>query len=398
MRVLVTCDRYPASLQDGLVLRLRHLLAQLQDRHEFDLVCLDRDQSQPCAELDRLFGTLRRVPHGPRVARTGWARAKALFDETAAYPRSEAAATAISELLAIHPYDLIWDAGANMLNQLTGPLKGTGPPVLADQVDDAFVRMRREWQLAGTLRQHLALGQQWLAERRFAQRHLSRTATVLFASADDEASFRRLCPGTRTAAIANGVDAGHFARSADLPPAESQTLVFEGAMSYEPNVDAVLYFRREIWPLVREKQPGLRWLVVGREPSRAVRDLAGAGIEVSGSVTDVRPWLSRASVFVCPMRAGAGIKNKILQAWSMGLPVVSTTAGAQGLDAVNGLNILVADTPHAFARAVLKLLSDPQLARHMGQAGRSTVLRTYTWQRKAQELVDLFVALQQRRP
>ena len=167
-----------------------------------------------------------------------------------------------------------------------------------------------------------------------------------------------------------------------LPPrANEDVVVFSGNMEYYPNISAVRFFRREVWPLLRERWPGLVWRLIGKNPE-AVRSLlvGDARIQVQGPVEDAIRELARAKVAVVPVLAGSGTRLKILEAWAAGLPVVSTTLGAEGLGARDGESLLLADGGPAFAEAVSRLLARPELRERVGAAGRLLLEKEFTWE------------------
>ena len=392
MRILVTCDRYPSPKSEGLVLRIHHYVKHLRGKHEFDLVCLDRTPQVHDAEVEALFAQVVRVPYPGRAPQSGWARVRAAFDVHDLYPQSPEATAAIGRLMASRRYDLIWDAGANMMASLVTARRQA--PLLADQVDDTQLSLQRQLALASGVYPRLWLRKQLFLQRRFARRVLATAPAVLFVSPLDEASFQRVCPGAPTVTIANGVDETYFRPGLHEGSAPRRPeLVFEGVMMFDPNVDAVQYFVGDILWRVRQRQGDVHFTVVGRDPVPEVQALASPQVDVTGFVDVIRPWLARAQVFVCPMRSGAGIKNKILQAWAMGLAVVSTSEGAHGLEARDGQNMLIRDTPQDFADAVLGLLTDPAAAQRLGAAGRRMVEQHYAWSSKAAELDALFERL-----
>ena len=157
------------------------------------------------------------------------------------------------------------------------------------------------------------------------------------------------------------------------------------------NVDAVRSFAQEILPRIRKQVPGARLLVVGRNPSPGlVRDLASDSVEFTDTVADVRPFLARAALFVVPLRAGSGTRLKILEAWAMGKAVLSTSLGAEGLPAVDGQNIAIADPAGHFAERAAALLRDPAQARQLGAAGRQTVEEAFSWKRVGDGLLEVY--------
>lgn len=164
-------------------------------------------------------------------------------------------------------------------------------------------------------------------------------------------------------------------------------------MFFEPNIDASLYFAREIFPLIKAGIPDARLILVGRSPPAEILSLQSDCIEVTGTVVDIRPYLNPTRIFVCPMRMGAGIKNKILQAWSMSMAVVSTSAGVGSLQAVDGQDIIIRDDPREFAMAVSNLFHNNGQLQSLGHAGRARVLTQYTWDEKVGELQNLMRAI-----
>ncbi|MGH2872768.1 MAG: glycosyltransferase family 4 protein, partial [Solirubrobacteraceae bacterium] len=157
-----------------------------------------------------------------------------------------------------------------------------------------------------------------------------------------------------------------------------------------PNVDGVLYFLREIWPRIVAVRSDARFVIIGADPAPAIRAHAGPGVTIVGPVDDLRPHMSAAAVVVVPLRLGSGTRLKILEAWAMARPVVSTALGAKGLDCVPGRHLLIADDPSEFAGSVLRVLSEPGLADELGRAGRALVSERYSWQGTAGVLEGFF--------
>jgi glycosyltransferase involved in cell wall biosynthesis len=152
----------------------------------------------------------------------------------------------------------------------------------------------------------------------------------------------------------------------------------------------VLYFLREIWPKIAEARPDVRFVVVGAQPTAAILAQAGPRVTIVGPVDDLRPHLSAAAVIVVPLRLGSGTRLKILEAWAMGRPVVSTSLGAEGLDGVSGEHLLIADEPAEFARSVLRVLGEPSLASELGRGGRALATERYSWSGAARSLAAFF--------
>jgi sugar transferase (PEP-CTERM/EpsH1 system associated) len=225
---------------------------------------------------------------------------------------------------------------------------------------------------------------------RFEERTLRRFDGVLAVSDADRETFERLYPGAvREPAhvVPTGVDTGFFSPAAS-PPSGRQ-LVFTGSMDWLPNEDAMLFFCREILPIIRQEEPGVSLAVVGRAPTPAVQRLAAdAGITVTGRVDDVRPYMRDAAVYVVPLRIGGGTRLKIFEAMAMGKAVVSTTVGAEGLPVASGTHVVLADDPRAFAGAVVDLLRNVDNRRRIEAAARALVVERYDWSAVAGELEE----------
>jgi glycosyltransferase involved in cell wall biosynthesis len=162
---------------------------------------------------------------------------------------------------------------------------------------------------------------------------------------------------------------------------DEEAIVFSGNMEYHPNVAAVRFFRAEVWPRLRERWPALVWRLVGKNPDAVKQYTSGdPRIQVAGPVDDAVRELARARAAVVPVLAGSGTRFKILEAWAAGIPVVSTSVGAEGLPARDGENILLADTGPAFAETVSRLLASPALRGRLGVAGRRLLEREFTWE------------------
>jgi glycosyltransferase involved in cell wall biosynthesis len=179
--------------------------------------------------------------------------------------------------------------------------------------------------------------------------------------------------------IPTGVDVEYFRPSPDRD--QPGTLVFSGAMDWMPNEDAMVYFIKRMWPRIRQQIPNASLCVVGRNPSRALVELAAnhQGIEITGIVDDIRPFVHRAAVYVVPLRIGGGTRLKIFEAMAMGKAIVSTTIGAEGLPVHPGQDILIVDDPEQFADTTIRLLGDSVQREELGRAARELVNRTYSW-------------------
>jgi len=158
--------------------------------------------------------------------------------------------------------------------------------------------------------------------------------------------------------------------------ANRRRVTFLGGLHWPPNAAGVRWFAHQVFPQVRAEIPDAILTVIGKNPPAG---LEGEGVDITGYVTDPLPYLAETGVFIVPLHAGGGMRVKILDAWSWGLPVVSTTIGAEGIETQPEEDILIADTPQTFARAVIRVLKEKTLAQRLGQNGRQTVMEKYDW-------------------
>jgi glycosyltransferase involved in cell wall biosynthesis len=164
-----------------------------------------------------------------------------------------------------------------------------------------------------------------------------------------------------------------------LPEATTPTVAFVATMGWAPNVDAALWLGREIWPLVVEEVPDAQLLLIGRGPTPEILALAGPGVEVTGTVAEVAPYLARARVVVAPLRAGGGTRLKIMEALDSGRPVVATSIGCEGLEDLVGRGVILADTTSGMADEIVRLLHDPPGSARLGVQGHDAVDAEHTW-------------------
>jgi sugar transferase (PEP-CTERM/EpsH1 system associated) len=211
------------------------------------------------------------------------------------------------------------------------------------------------------------------------EKNLSRVFSAIITNSNvDETFIKQLDPSAKTRTIGNGVDSEYF--GSNEKEVDRYKLVFTGVMNYNPNEDAAIYFCNDILPLIQESYPEVQFWIVGKDPTEKVLMLAKRpGVYVTGGVKDIRPYVESASIFVSPIRYGAGIKNKILAALAMKKAIVATHMSIEGLDLDNNQDLLTADEPKDFADQVIKLLEDRELAEQLGHHGQAKVRSNYSW-------------------
>jgi len=212
--------------------------------------------------------------------------------------------------------------------------------------------------------------------RRLERRWLPKYWRLLVASEADAKLVQAIAPGLKACVYPNSIP--H--RQAPVRH-EEEAIAFTGNMEYLPNIAAVRYFARDVWPRLRDRWPRLEWWLVGKRPEAIERYTRGvAGTRIWGEVEDAVQVLARAKAAVVPLQAGSGTRLKILEAWAAATPVVSTSLGAEGLAGLAGEHLVIADTPQALLEAVSALVASPALRKRIGQAGRALYEREYTWE------------------
>ncbi len=393
MRILFISPYIPTPIRT----RPYNLIRALARRgHTITLLALQApgDPAMPSEEIIRACQHWATVPlsRGRVLWNTLWAMPQALPLQ-AAYSRSPQMVDLIRETVkaaASLSFDVVH------IEHLRGALLGMavqGVPKVYDAVDCISLLFERAWRQAPSWRHRLMAGIDLARTRRFEGRIVAEMDAVLVSSPEDRAALARLCPAEAAARIAvlpNGVDLGYF-RPADGDEVERSGVAFSGKMSYHANIAAALDLAQTIMPLVWEAYPEVRLTIAGKDPSREVRRLGrDPRVHVTGTMPDLRPILSHAAVIACPLRYGAGVQNKVLEAMALGRPVVASAQAAVALSAVPGRDLLVGRDPGEFAQHVIRLLGAPGLRQEIGQAGRRYVEAYHDWDEIAGRLEELY--------
>jgi glycosyltransferase involved in cell wall biosynthesis len=253
------------------------------------------------------------------------------------------------------------------------------PPVVVDSHEIAYDLARQFARAGGSLGRRLYAEANWRKLRREELATYRKADGVYLCSATDERRLLDIVPEARTAVIPNAADVEYYQPRSTDPEPDGCTVVYFGLLSTVPNVDGVIHFIRDIWPRITEAYPHAHCKIIGGRPSPSLLALAGPRIELTGFVPDLRPHLAAAAAVVVPLRLGGGTRLKIVEAMAMGKAIVSTTLGAEGIEAVPGRDLLIADQPADFANAVKHLLANRALAAQIGQSARQLAVERYSW-------------------
>ncbi len=400
MNVLFLTIAPPYPPNDGGRIRTFNLMRQAAKQHSVNLVAFlpqDRpdDSWMPireiCAEVHLLSApAVKRTTPAQKLTMMFRRQPSALH----LYQSSEME-TLLRELVQRRATDLVHVVEPYMIPYVK---KLDGPARVMDHTDIEALKQRRLL-FTDPKRYRPYWWLRWLEHFRWQAFEIESLAWFdahCAVSERDAAYFRRHAPDAPVFSVPNGVDVDHLRPRLD--PANEPTLLYLGSMDYPPNADAALWFAVRVLPIIREAVPGVRLLIVGRNPAPQVLALGvQPGIRVTGTVPDVRPYYEQAHALVVPLRSGGGTRLKILEALATGVPVVSTSLGAEGLDLRHGVDFLVADTPDALAEQTIRVLSDATLRASLAEHGRSMVTTHYRWDMIGRNLLNVYESAAGRR-
>jgi polysaccharide biosynthesis protein PslH len=384
MHLLIISPWCPYPADNGSKLRIFHLLRGLSNRHTLDLIafCPDAPIQQATQELCQFCRSVSLLPETPFAGRR-LGRAVGLLS---AQPRSmagnfsSAMVALVERTISQHRYSALMCA---QLHMVPYALRTCGVPIIFEELELA---MLADTACSGRLRAGLT----WWKTRHYVAAAMRRCAGATVVSATEERLARQIAPpGMPLAVVPNGVNIAALAGNFGSP--EPNTLIYPGALSYDANHDAMVYFLSAIFPLIRHECPNVRLRVTGRATPAQIAALPNTeGVEFTGYIDDVRPAVAGSWAEVVPLRKGGGTRLKVLEALALGTPVISTSKGVEGLALQPGRDVLVADTPADFAAQTLRLLRSPALRADMAAHGRRAVA-SYDWSQSVARLEELIM-------
>jgi sugar transferase (PEP-CTERM/EpsH1 system associated) len=378
----------------GGKIRTYNMLKQLKREHQVTYLTLDDGtaSAEDRARSSEYCHHLVSVPHPLREKFTASFYIELFLNLLSSRPYaiskyvSAAMADKIAELERQHAFDLLvcdfLAPAANVSRALTTPT------VLFQHNVEAMI-WKRHYEVQTNPIKKVYLYGQWRKMRRFESEMCRRFDRVIAVSAEDRDQMKREYGVGAVFDVPTGVDTKFFQPTGTLNPAPN-SIVFTGSMDWLPNEDAILYFMRDIMPLIKTKLPDATLTLVGRNPPPALLGLSkeDPSLVITGRVDDVRPYIERAAAYVVPLRIGGGTRLKIFEAMAMEKPVVSTSVGAEGLPLADGVELLLADEPGLFADAVVKVLTDSSYASELGRRAALAVRQNHGWER----VTDSFIS------
>jgi len=400
MKLLFLTPQLPYPPHQGTALRNWGLIAHLAHEHEIHLMSfLEPGQGlQPDPLLVQTCARVGTVPQPPRsLSRRLRDLILTPLPDMALRLDSPALRRRLAKWLAREAFDVVHVEGIELAPALD-LLEADQPRpfILFDDHNCEYLLQKRAFltDLGNPLRWHAAAYSfvQWQRLRRYEAWVCRRADHVLAVSQADAEALRRLVPELRPTVLPNGIDVSTYQPGLDPAPGMGEAaLVFTGKMDFRPNVDAVLWFTRQVLPRIRHAVPDAHLWVVGQKPHPLLEPLRDhPAVTLTGWVESVQPYIAGAAVYVVPLRMGGGTRLKLLEAMAMERAVVATRMGAEGYQLVDGQEVLLADDADAFARAAVALLRDTARRRRLGKAGRAFVEAHYDWEALIPHLATVY--------
>ncbi len=392
MNVFALSTWCPFPLVNGSTLRAYHLLRALASRHAVDLVAFSAPGAPTDDDLAHLRGfcrTVTIVPRTPFTPVTG--AAGGLLSMT---PRSLVATDDPEVRALVAARSVQADVALGFQLSAARYLSGVGIPAVFEEAEPRQIQTLA--QHAATLPQQVRLRLTWWKHARYLRRLASSLTAITVVSEQERRLLAEIgVDVARIHVVPNGADAGDLARPRTV--ASPARLIYPGAVTYRPNLEAVQWFLTQVMPRVRAVRPEVELWVTGDTGDVALDRYAALDyVRFTGRLPNVKDAISGSTVTVVPLLTGGGTRLKVLESLALGTPVVSTRKGAEGLAVVDGEHLLLADSPHAFADAVLRVLGDDALAGRLSAAGRACISGTCTWDAIGRGFLDLVEAVTRR--
>ena len=395
MKILYLTPYVPYPLNNGGLIRVYHMMVNLGSKHDVTAICMEPDndaQAQGIKVIEETGISIETVPVA-RHQKKKLKRIYQLLSLVSAKPyqykqfHSVAMQNAVTRHLSEGDYDLLLVEFSQMgYFQLD-----TDIPSFIDQHNVEYEIMHRTYETEKNPLRKLLAYSEWKKFYKQEIENCEKFTGCLTTSIRDAEILQQRSPGMECHIIPNGVDSEFF-RPTDSDDFDPNMVLFTGTISYYPNTEGILWFYKNIWPLIKEKNPQATFCIAGKEPPPEVQAIADKdeSVTATGMVDDMRDYYYKASVVVVPLRVGGGTRLKILEGMAMSKSIVSTSVGAEGIDHTDGQNILLKDTPEDFSEAVVTVMKDTALRQKLEKGGRDLVEAKYDWRAVTDKLSDVF--------
>jgi len=399
MNVLLLTQVLPYPPDSGPKVKTWNVLKYLAERHEVTLASFVRgDQSAEARHLAQYCQVVHTVPMERSAIRDVWHMGRSfLTGQPFLMIRDDRRAmrSLIDRLSAEQHFDV---AHADQLNMAQYAERVPGAFKVLDAHNALWVLYKRLWATMSPGPRKWLLGRDWPLLKAYEGRLVREFDAVLAVSYEDKAALQEAAgQPVDITVIPIAIDTDEVTVvNRDVEP---RHILHIGTMYWPPNIDGVLWFAHQVYPLIRQQRPDICFDIVGARPPQDVAALNGdsTGIHVTGYVADPIFYLQRTALMVVPLRAGGGMRVKILNAMAQGIPIVSTSLGYEGIAVTPGKDILVGDTPEAFAAQVLQVLNDPALGRRLAAEGRKLVEEQYDYRDACRPLDEVYARAASRR-
>ncbi|HTO17227.1 MAG TPA: glycosyltransferase [Edaphocola sp.] len=377
MKILFAANRFPYPPYRGDKLKIYNLAKRLCKDHELHLLTFLEEESdlQYLENLDGIFKHIHLVRLGKITSYInvlkGFVGSEPL---QSAYFRSSKMFRKVNTLLKEENYDAVHIQHLRMAQYF---IEHKEIPRILDLPDAFSLYWMRRTDASSGLRK-------WFNYKEYKrikayEPKLKAFDKVLVCSREDLAWLETQSNLNNVSLLPNGVDAEFFENPTPDYYTNRNKILFTGNMDYAPNIDGVLYFCKEIFPLILEKHPKAQFIIAGQRPVKEILALQSEKVIVTGFVPSLKDWYKEASIVVSPLRFGAGTQNKVLEAMAMGVPIISTNIGFEGLNIFSGEGVIVAMDTVPFAQACIRLLSDAKMRKEVGQVGVGVIRSQFDW-------------------
>jgi glycosyltransferase involved in cell wall biosynthesis len=380
MKAMIILRDLPIPVYVGLNLVIHNVLKGLMEKHQILVLVLDKEYP---ADKSMFFAEYESYEYCEKKVYGGKIPVK--ISRVAHYYRTERDKLIwLENKIKAYKPDRIIGFGYDLLGYF-GLLDSNVPKIL-DLIDSEVLFLWRD------IKQGHMGPSHWkhLIASVFIAKCIKKCDAVITVSDEDTLSLKRLLLCNNIFTIPNGVDLNYYCPDDNIEKEEGQ-IVFVGSLNWPPNWQGIQWFLKKCWGSILKECPHAKLIIIGKNPTQVIAEFIRSypNVELKGFVEDIRDYIRRSQVSIAPMISGSGIKNKILEAWALGQPVVSTYLGARNLVCKNDVNILLGDSPGSFSKQIIRLLGDKNLRHSIAAGGRANVIANYSWEKITNEFNGL---------